>query len=167
MPPVYGKLYIKDPSGNISQIIPEAYNPSTEYVGATASVNGTAGLVPPALSAQMGHFLGGDGSWHNVNLQTAVSLSGSAIDLASGSIFLKTITANTTFTIAAVPEGKATAFNLILTNGGSKTIAWPASVKWPSGIPPVLSVSGVDVLTFLTPDGGTTWYGTPAIISAA
>jgi hypothetical protein len=29
-----------------------------------------------------------------------------------------------------------------------------------------LTSSGVDILTFLTVDGGTTWYGTPSIINA-
>ena len=63
MPAAYGKLYIKDSNGAISQIIPEAYTINTEYVGATAAANGTAGLVPPALSAQKDKFLRGDGTW--------------------------------------------------------------------------------------------------------
>lgn len=68
MPVAYGKLYIKDSNGAISQIIPEAYSINTEYVGATSSANGTAGLVPPALSAQKDKFLRGDGSWAEISL---------------------------------------------------------------------------------------------------
>ena len=56
-------------------------------------------------------------------------------------------------------------FNLILKNGGSKTVTWPSSVKWADSEVPDLTQSGIDVLTFLTPDGGTTWYGTVAISS--
>jgi hypothetical protein len=31
---------------------------------------------------------------------------------------------------------------------------------------PELTASGVDILTFITVNGGTTWYGTPSIINA-
>lgn len=95
------------------------------------------------------------------------ALPAAAIDLSQGVVFTKTITANTTFTITNVPTGVAATFNLILTNGGSKTITWPSSVKWTDGTAPDLTASGVDVLTFLTPDGGTTWYGTVALTGAA
>lgn len=165
--PYYGKLYMKDANGNIAQIVPEAYNPTTQYVGATASANGTTGTVPPAQISQRTWFLGGDAEWHNVNFVDPVALSGTAIDLSTGNVFTKTISASTTFTITGVPQGKSTMFNLVLTNGGAYTVTWPASVKWTAGGPPTLTSSGIDVLTFLTVDGGTTWYGTPAVIGAA
>ena len=166
MPAAYGKLYIKDSNGTLSQIIPETYTYTTEYIGATSSTNGSAGLVPPALTSQTGHFLGGDGSWHNANFVDPVALSGTAIDLSTGNVFTKTISASTTFTITGVPQGKSTMFNLVLTNGGAYTVTWPASVKWTAGGPPALTESGIDVLTFLTTDGGTTWYGTMVVKGA-
>lgn len=46
-----------------------------------------------------------------------------------------------------------------ITNGGAFSIAWPASVKWASGTAPTLTVSGVDLLGFITDDNGTTWRG--------
>lgn len=98
---------------------------------------------------------------------TTDAVSASAIDLAQGVVFTKTISENTTFTISGAPTGKAATFNLILTNGGAATVTWPASVKWSGGNPPTLTASGIDVLTFLTPDGGTTWYGTVALGGAA
>lgn len=167
--PAYGKLYIKDANGSISQIIPEAYTTNTNYVGATSSANGTAGLVPPAMSYQSGNFLRGDGSWFNVSFADSVALSGNAVDPNLGNVFTKTITANTSFTFTKtnIPAGKTAAFTLILTNGGSKTITWPSGTKWSAGVPPTLATSGTDVLTFLTPDGGTTWYGTMSIAGAA
>ena len=165
--PYYGKLYMKDANGNIAQIVPEAYNPTTQYMGATTSANGTTGTVPPAQSSQRTWFLGGDAEWHNVNFVEPVALSGTAIDLNAGNVFTKTISANTTFTITGVPQGKSTMFNLVLTNGGAYTVTWPASVKWTAGGPPTLTESGVDVLTFLTADGGTTWYGTMVVQGAA
>ena len=55
--------------------------------------------------------------------------------------------------------GNACSFTLILTNGGSKTQTWPVSVDWPGGTAPTLTSSGVDVLTFVTINAGTTWMG--------
>ena len=69
------------------------------------------------------------------------------------------------FTFINAPSGRAATFNLIITNGGSATITWPASVKWTDAAAPTLTASGVDVLTFMTPNG-TTWYGTLAIVNA-
>lgn len=94
---------------------------------------------------------------------TSSAIANSTINLANGCVFTKTISANTTFTITGVPTGKAATFNLILTNGGAFTVAWPASVKWTDDTAPDLTASGIDVLTFVTPNGGTTWYGTVAI----
>lgn len=42
-----------------------------EYSGATASANGTSGLVPPAASAERMHYLRGDGDW--VDLESRLS----------------------------------------------------------------------------------------------
>ena len=50
-------------------------------------------------------------------------------------------------------------FTLTLTNGGSQTVNWPASVDWAAATAPTLTAAGVDVLVFYTIDGGTTWYG--------
>ena len=160
-----------------------------DYTGATSSSSGVHGLVPAATSAEKDCVLKGDGTWlslpaNHVTTDTTQSVSGiktftqgpfgttyalpaAAIDLSQGVIFTKTITANTTFTITNVPTGAAATFNLILTNGGSKTITWPASVKWADNTAPDLTSSGVDVLTFVTPNGGTTWYGTVAVAGAS
>ena len=84
-----------------------------------------------------------------------------SITVTNGSVFTHTVaTGETTFTFAS-PEasGSVSKFTLVLTNGGSQTVNWPASVDWPSGVVPTLTTSGVDILTFLTVDGGTTWYG--------
>ena len=43
---------------------------------------------------------------------------------------------------------------------GDATFTYPASVEWPSGTPPTAPGDGeTDLLTFLTQDGGTTYYG--------
>jgi len=158
--------------------------PST-YVGATGSASGTAGLVPAATSSDTAKFLQGDGTWAaGVHIAGSETISGaktfaqgpygttsavsaSEINLADGTVFTKTISANTTFTITGAPSGTACSFSLLLTNGGAYTVAWPASIKWAGGNVPTLTESGVDLLTFLTPDGGTTWYGVLSVGGAA
>jgi len=91
------------------------------------------------------------------------------IDLTSGNVVTATVSTSTqTFTFSNPPaSGSAGSFTLILTNGGSQTVNWPASVDWAGGTAPTLTTSGVDILTFLTTDGGTTWYGFVAGIAMA
>ena len=82
-----------------------------------------------------------------------------AIDLATSNYFSATSTGNTTWTFTNVPTSRAVGFVLELTNGGAYTQTWPTSVDWPGGSAPSLVASGVDVLTFITDDSGTTWRG--------
>jgi DNA-binding beta-propeller fold protein YncE len=51
-------------------------------------------------------------------------------------------------------------FEYDLGSSGAATITWPASVDWPSGTEPPDPASGEkDMYSFVTPDGGTTYYG--------
>lgn len=83
------------------------------------------------------------------------------IDITLGNDVSATVdTATTTFTFSnPSASGTTCSFTLELTNGGSQTVNWPASVRWPGGTAPSLTASGVDILTFRTRDGGTTWDG--------
>lgn len=57
--------------------------------------------------------------------------------------------------------GGAQGFVLLLTNGGGfTTITWPTGTVWPGGIAPTLTTTGVDMIVFLTPNAGSTWYAT-------
>ncbi len=72
-----------------------------------------------------------------------------------------------TFTFSnPTASGDACSFTLILTNGGSQTVNWPASVDWAGGTAPTLTSSGRDVLTFITTDGGTIWDGMAASLDS-
>lgn len=85
------------------------------------------------------------------------------IDLELGNVITATVstTAAQTFTFTNPPNtGTAGSFTLILTNGGTATtLTWPANVKWEDGETPTLTTSGGDILTFMTVDAGTIWYG--------
>ena len=83
------------------------------------------------------------------------------IDLEAGNVVTATVsTATQTFTFTnPSATGKSCSFTLILTNGGSQTVNWPGAVDWAGGDAPSLTSSGVDILTFMTVDAGTIWYG--------
>jgi hypothetical protein len=85
---------------------------------------------------------------------------GSAIDLALGNGFTKTISGDTTLSLSSVPTtGLLTIWLLELTNGGSAAVTWWGGIAWAEGSPPALTASGRDVLGFYTADGGTTTVG--------
>ena len=82
-----------------------------------------------------------------------------AIDLNLGSVFFRDVTSNTTFTITN-SKVQAHSFTLILKMGAVRTLTFPASVKWQGGeIPDMTTSSKMYILTFLSIDGGTTWFG--------
>ena len=96
---------------------------------------------------------------------TATSGTGTVdLDLADGNTFQHTASGgNVTFTFSNPPaSGKSGSFTLKwIQDSSDRTITWPASVDWAGGsAPSVTSGSAkVDVYTFFTFDGGTTWYG--------
>lgn len=70
----------------------------------------------------------------------------------------------TTMTFATFADGanKARQITLLLKQGtGSNRVTWPSSIRWNNGRAPVLSylTGRVDVITLLTYDSGTSWYG--------
>jgi hypothetical protein len=87
------------------------------------------------------------------------------LDLENGNVFEVTLTENVTTTNFNNPptSGNGGSFTLILKQDatGGRTFAWPSSVDWSNGVSPTISTAAnaVDILTFLTVDGGTTWYG--------
>lgn len=89
-----------------------------------------------------------------------IAMAANDIDLRQGSVFTKTISGATSFTVSNVPgSGTVGSFVLDLTNGGSAVITWMTGTKWGSGSAPSLTAAGRDILSFYTHDGGTTWNG--------
>ena len=90
------------------------------------------------------------------------------IDLEAGNFFTATSTGTTTWTFSNPPTGvTAGGFIIELTNGGSQTQNWPTTAtKWPGGVAPTLTSSGVDLLVFVTDDGGTTWRGVASMLDS-
>jgi len=97
--------------------------------------------------------------------EDSVTLSGTSttIDLATATNFTHNLTGNTTYTFSnPATTGNASAFTLkIRQDTSARTITWPASVDWAGGTAPTLTSQtyGIDIFTFFTFDGGTTYYG--------
>jgi len=88
------------------------------------------------------------------------------IDLNTAGIFTLAPTGNITgWTINnKPPTGSLGSFVVRITgNGTSYTYTWPTTTKWAYGdTPSVTSTSGkVDIFSFFTFDGGTTWFAQP------
>lgn len=90
---------------------------------------------------------------------SVTTVAASAVDCSLGNYFIKTATGALTWTATNVPATRAYSFILELTNGGTGAQTWYSGIKWPGGTAPTLVASGVDVLGFITDDGGTTWRG--------
>ena len=97
------------------------------------------------------------------------SVSGATtINLLNGNFFSATIGGATTWTFSnPLASPNACGFVIELTNGGAYAITWPAAVKWPSATAPTLTAAGVDVLVFITDDGGTTWRGIASMLASS
>jgi hypothetical protein len=95
------------------------------------------------------------------------SSTAATINLASGTVFTVTLTGNATLTVSN-PTG-ASAFTVILLNDGTadRTVAWAGgSFKFPGGaatLSRTTTANAIDIWVFMSPDGGTTWYGNIAM----
>jgi len=133
------------------------------------SANGTANIVFVAANGNVGIGTATPTAKFDLSgssVQNVVAVAASAIDCSAGNYFTKTASGALTWTFTNVPASRSITIILELTNGGTGTQTWPASVKWPSGIAPTLTASGVDVIGFITDDSGTTWRGVALMIDS-
>jgi hypothetical protein len=105
---------------------------------------------------------------YGINHNVLGSVSGTVtINVQTGNYVSATVTDTTTFIFSnPLSSPVACGFILELTNGGSATVEWPNTVRWPSGTAPTLTTSGVDVLVFITDDGGTNWRGVVSMLDS-
>ena len=91
------------------------------------------------------------------------------IDLELGNVISGTVdTSTTTFTVSnPTASDELCSLTIILTNGGSQTVNWPASFNWEGGTAPALTTAGVDVISAFTIDGGTAFHAFAASLDSS
>ena len=95
------------------------------------------------------------------------SVSGATtINLLNGSYVTATATGAVTWTVTNATS-PAQGFIIKLTNGGAGTQTWMSGTKFADNTAPTLKASGVDVLTFITDDSGTTFKGVLSIANCS
>jgi hypothetical protein len=136
--------------------------PATSTDNAVARFDGTTGKIiqnSGVIVDDTNNMSGVHSIAVTANANNAVVASTGVMNLAAAQMFTHTSTAATTWSFTNVPAARGTTVVLTLTNGGAFAQTWPASVKWPGGTAPNLTAAGIDVLVFVTVDGGTTWRG--------
>lgn len=172
---------------NTNKFTITAANGNTVIAGTLTAGSGAVGIIDstgkiPALSSTYIASLDGtnltgiaklasDNTFTNKNnfklyteTKSAPMIGGGALtfDLSVGTHFEVALNGNATVTISNPPSSSVVgAFTVKFTADGTlRTITWPGSVVWANGTAPTLtSTNGkVDIFTFLSYDGGTTWY---------
>lgn len=150
--------WVEDDSGNVT-------------AGGALDMDGNTFTAGPIVIE--GTVSGGDNEVNRVELkdysETRVSANTTStytVDLENGNVLDLTLTDNCTFTFSNPPSsGRSGSFTMILsqTDGSPSgfTAIWPGAVQWAGGEAPTLTsdAGATDIFTFMTVDGGTTWYG--------
>lgn len=152
------KLALMPAPGAIGGTTPAAGSfSSLTMSGAIAGADNQVGRVNLIDYAEITNAIGGTGG------------GAQDIDLTLGNSVSATVdTSTNTFTFSnPTASDECCSFTLFLTNGGSQTVNWPASVDWASATAPTLTAAGVDIICFATIDGGTIWHGFAASIDSS
>lgn len=129
-----------------------AYLPASGY----ATLNGTETLTNKTIEA--GTFTNG----YTEEVATANTSTAYTIDLANGSVQILTLTGNCTYTFPTATAGKSFILIQKQDGTGSRTVTWPAAVKWPGGTAPTITSTASKADKFIFTADGTNWLGSNA-----
>ena len=93
---------------------------------------------------------------------TANTSTAYTISLASGTVQILTLTGNCTFTFPTATAGKSFILLLKQDGTGSRTVTWPAAVKWPSGTAPTITSTASKADKYVFTAEGSSWVGSTA-----
>ena len=84
------------------------------------------------------------------------------ISTATGTLQILTLTGNCTFTFPTAVAGESFTLLLKQDGTGSRTVTWPAAVKWPGGTAPTITSTASKLDKYIFTSDGTNWYGSDA-----
>lgn len=93
---------------------------------------------------------------------TANTSTAYTISLSSGTVQILTLTGNCTFTFPTATAGKSFILLLKQDGTGSRTVTWPAAVKWPGGTAPTITSTASKLDKYIFTSDGSSWYGSNA-----
>jgi hypothetical protein len=144
-------------SGDVTAIAAGGTGAATFAAAGLTTLTGTETLTNKTVEA--GTFTNG----YTEELVSASTSTAYTISLANGSVQYLTLTGNCTYTFPTPAAGKS--FTLVQKQDGtgSRTVTWPASVKWPAGTAPTITstASKADKFVFTAIDSSN-WLGSVA-----
>jgi hypothetical protein len=93
---------------------------------------------------------------------TANTSTSYTISLTDGTFQILTLTGNCTFTFPTATAGQSFMMFLKQDATGSRTVTWPAVVKWPSSTAPTITATASKGDKFVFTADGTNWLGSVA-----
>lgn len=155
------RFYILGTSDSVHQ-----YSLTTSYDLSTASYDNVSFSVSGQDTYPLGMSFNNTGTKLYISggtgdsiYQYSTVLNTNTLDLSTGGTFSFTPSGATTVSLTNPPaSGTATGFALEVVNTGGYALTWPSSIKWHLGTAPTATASK-ELYTFVTTDGGTTYYG--------
>lgn len=145
------------PAAGIAVSTGTAWNTSlTAPTGAIVGTTDTQTLTNKTIEA--GTFTNG----YTEETVTANTSTAYTIDLANGSVQILTLTGNCTFTFPTATAGRSFILILKQDGTGSRTVTWPAAVKWPAGTAPTITSTASKADKFVFTADGSSWAGSVA-----
>jgi len=157
-------------ASNVTWTLPSADGTNGQVLGTNGSgtlswlasasgdvtTTGTQTLTNKTIEA--GTFTNG----YTEEVATANTSTAYTIDLANGSLQILTLTGNCTYTFPTATAGKSFTLFQKQDATGSRTVTWPASVKWPANTAPTITSTASKGDKFVFTADGTYWWGSNA-----